>query len=328
MKLRKILGNKKSELLEKEQQRSDIGFGTTLTDASSRLVNKDGSFNVKRINVSFEAWFDVLHRLTVMSWSKFITLVFLIYFIVNCLFSVIYICIGTTHLQGVKGVTAIERFWETFFFSAQTLTTVGYGHIAPMGVLTSAVSSVEALVGLLGFALATGLMYGRFSRPKSMILFSNNALISPYLDINAFMFRMINQSRNELTEVTVEMTLSRLETLPDGKTTRKYYGLELERKYVAFFSSSWTLVHPITEKSPLNGVSEDDLAQSDAEFLIYVRAIEDTFLQPIHARCSYRFTELVWGAKFRPFANTAAPTSKMLVIDTQEIHLFSEATLN
>jgi inward rectifier potassium channel len=327
MQLKRLISKKKSDLLEKEQQRNDIGFGTKITDSASRLVNKDGSFNVRRINVSFDAWFDVFHRLTTLSWGKFIGLVFVVYFLVNSLFSVIYVLIGTSHLQGIKGVTGVERFWQTFFFSAQTLTTVGYGHIAPVGVLVSAVSAIEALVGLLGFALATGLMYGRFSRPKSMIMFSQNAVIGPYLDMNALMFRMINQSRNELTEVTVEITLSRLETLPNGTLTRKYYRLDLERNYVAFFPSSWTLVHPITEKSPLNGLSEEEFKASDAEFLIYVKAIEDTFLQPVHARGSYRFSEVIWGAKFRPLP-TPLETSEMLIVDVQKIHDFDLKNLN
>jgi len=262
-----------------------------------------------------------------MSWPKFFAVTFGSYFVINCLFSVIYILIGIEHLSGITSTTMNEDFWEAFFFSAQTLTTVGYGRVAPMGHLTSAIAAIEALLGLLGFALATGLVYGRFSRPKSMILFSRNAVFAPYLDINAWMFRMINESPNELVDVRVEVSLSRLETLSNGQRTRKYYGLKLERNQVNFFPLSWTLVHPLTEESPLYGATEESMAESDSEFLIYVRATEETFLQPVHARFSYRFNEIVWGAKFRPmFDNTKI--EGIVKVDVQTLHNYDSMPLN
>ncbi|WP_428665142.1 ion channel [Runella sp.] len=318
---------KNSKLLEKEEERRDLGFGTRLTNDSGRLINTDGTFNARRINVSFWAWLDIFHRLTVLSWPRFFLVVFLIYFVVNCFFSLLYMLIGVEHLQGIQATGTMEQFWGAFFFSAQTLTTVGYGHVAPVGLMVSALSSIESLVGVLGFAIASGLVYGRFSRPIPKILFSRNAIFAPYLDINGWMFRMINESPTELVDVRVDVSLSRLETLANGQRSRRYYPLKLERSQVNFFPLSWTLVHPITETSPLYGATEESMAESDTEFLVYVRAIEETFLQPVHARYSFRYEEIVWGAKFSPMFDSGK-TEEIVRVDVQKIHDFEPKTLN
>jgi len=318
---------KKSALLEREEQRVDLGFGTQVTDSKWRLINSDGSYNAKRVNVSFWAWADIFHRLTLLTWPRFFVVVFLIYFVVNCFFSVLYLLIGVNHLQGIHGTEVTDKFWGAFFFSAQTLTTVGYGHVAPVGVMASALSSVESLVGVLGFAIATGLVYSRFSRPVPKILFSHNAIFAPYLDINAWMFRMINESPNELVDVHVDVSLSRLETLPSGQRMRKYYPLKLERNQVNFFPMHWTLVHPITEESPLYGVTEENMMESDSEFLVYIRATEETFLQPVHARYSYRYEEIRWGAKFNPMFD-GSKIEGIVKVDVQKIHEYTSMPLN
>ena len=318
---------KKSNLLEKEQERPDLGFGTQMTNDAARLINRDGTFNARRVNVSFWAWADIFHRLTILSWPRFFIVIFAIYFVVNCFFSLLYMGIGVEHLQGISATTVMEKFWGAFFFSAQTLTTVGYGHVAPIGMVASALSAFESLVGVLGFAIASGLVYGRFSRPIPKILFSHNSVFAPYLDINAWMFRMINESPNELVDVRVDVTLSRLETLPDGKRTRKYYPIKLERSQVNFFPLGWTIVHPITEESPLYGATEESLEESDSEFLVYIRATEETFLQPVHARNSFRYEEIVWGAKFIPLLNSVR-TEKVVRVDVQKVHDYEPRPLN
>lgn len=329
MALKRLISKKgKSQLLEKEEQRPDLGFGTRITNASGRLVNRDGSFNVKRVNGSFWAWADPFYRLTIMSWPRFFGLIFLVYVVLNCLFSLLYIIIGMQHLTGVNTSDPTEQFWEAFFFSAQTLTTVGYGRVAPVGHLISAVAAFEALVGLLVIALATGLMYGRFSRAVPKVLFSRNAILAPYLDLNALMFRMINERLEELIDVKTEVTLSRLETLPDGKRTRKYYALKLERNQVNLFPLSWTLVHPITEDSPIYGATEDSLAESDTEFLIFVRGIQEAFTQPVTFRNSYRYEEVVWGAKFQPMFDSTQTNGGAIELDLRKVHDYDVVELN
>ena len=290
---------KRSEILiKKEQEREDIGFGTKITGASTRLVNRDGNFNVKRVGQPFMAWLNLYNRLIVMSWGKFGLLILSVFILTNFLFASLYYLVGTQYLQGIEAASTLEKFAESFFFSAQTLTTVGYGRISPVGFWASFIAAIESLLGLLSFALATGLLYGKFSRPVAHIGYSENALISPYLETKAFMFRIINERSHQLIEVAAEVVFSKLETMEDGSKTRKYYGLKLERKSVNFFPSNWTIVHAITEESPLYGHTEIELKESEAEILVLIKGFDDSFAQNVHSRNSYLHNEIVWDAKF------------------------------
>ncbi|MBD2699280.1 potassium transporter [Spirosoma sp. BT702] len=291
---------KTSELVEQEGQRSDLGFGTKITDSQSRLVNQDGSFNIRRINASLWDQLNIYNRLITMSWVGFWSWLVFSYLSVNTLFAGIYMLAGADTLVGVSEENLNGPFWKCFFFSSQTLTTVGYGHISPNTFLTSCIAAFESMLGLLAFALATGLLYGRFSRPKAHVRFSKQSVLAPYLDVNAWMFRIINTRSNQLINLEITVTMSRLETKADGTRYRKYYGLQLERNKVAFFPTNWTLVHPLTEQSPLYGTMLQDLEQSDTEFLVSLQALDDTFVQSVHTRFSYRYNEVRWGHKFKP----------------------------
>lgn len=290
---------KKSELLIKEEQdRQDVGFGTKITGKETRLINRDGNFNVKLQNQQFRAWLNLYNRLIVMSWTKFGFLIFLSFLVANLIFASLYSLIGTQHLAGIIANNPLEQFTESFFFSTQTLTTVGYGRISPVGFWASLVASIESLMGLLAFALATGLLYGKFSRPVANILYSKVALIAPYLESKAFMFRIINERNHQLIEVSAEVVLSRLEKKEDGSPIRKYYGLKLERNKVNFFPSNWTLVHAITDDSPLFGQNLADLEESETEIMILIKGFDDAFAQTVHSRNSYTADEIIWDAKF------------------------------
>ena len=292
-----------SRLVQQEEQRQDLGFGTKINDQYGRLINKDGSFNINRVHESFWDRLNIYNRLITMGWVQFLGWVLLFYLVENVMFAGIYLMAGAENLKGADDRIFYGPFWKAFFFSAQTLTTVGYGHIAPNSFLTSAIAAFESMLGLLAFALATGLLYGRFSRPVAHIRFSKQAVFAPYLDVNGWMFRIINARANQLIDVQVEVSLSRLETKPDGTRYRRYYTLNLERGKVNFFPTNWTLVHPITAESPLHGCTPEDLAESDAEFLILFRAMDDTFSQMVHSRYSYRYEEVRWGQKFAPMFN-------------------------
>lgn len=319
------LRSPKLNLVEQEENRQDLGFGKQITDSATRLVNPDGTFNVRKVNVPFWGWLNLYHRLITIPWPIFMVLVLSMYVVVNFIFAGLYVVIGLEHLVGINDQSLMSGFWDAFFFSAQTLTTVGYGRIAPVGFGASLLAAVESLLGLLAFALATGLMYGRFSRPTARVAFSEKALIAPYLDITALMFRMVNVRSNQLIEINAEMSLSRIEKLPDGRLTRKYYGLQLERSKVNFFPLNWTIVHPITPESPLWGVNEDEFRRSDSELLIYVRATEDTFSNLVHARSSYNVGDMVWGAKFKKMYDTDTPG--VTTIDIGKLSDYEEATL-
>lgn len=323
------LGGRNSELVDLEEKREDLGFGTKINETYSRLINKDGSFNIGRNHESFWDRANLYNRLITMSWSTFLGLVLLIYFTENMIFAGLYMLAGAENLVGVGNVTGsspVEQFWGCFFFSAQTLTTVGYGHISPSGYLTSSLAAFESMVGLLAFALITGLLYGRFSRPVAHIRFSKNAIFAPYLDINGWMFRIIHQRSNQLIDVQVEVSLSRLETKADGTRYRRYYNLDLERHKVNFFPTNWTLVHPITSDSPLHGTTPASFEASDAEFLILLRATDDTFSQTVHARYSYRYDEVLWGQKFRPMFDGSQ--SGMVTLDMHKLDDTDEVPLN
>ena len=287
------------KLVEAEENRKDLGFGTQVHDPDTRLLNRDGSFNVKRSGGTFWSRLNIFNRLVVCSWGRFFAVVISFYLILNLIFAGFYEIVGIENLQGADLTSGGSRFMDAFFFSSQTLTTVGYGRIAPIGFWASSVAAVESLLGLLIFALATSLLYGRFSRPVAHILYSDKAIIAPYLDTTAFMFRIVNERANQLIDLQIEVAMSILEKQPNGKDIRRYYGLKLERNRVNFFPTNWTIVHPITQESPMFGLSKEELLNRDGEFLILIRATEDTFNQTVHSRISYHAREMVFGAKFK-----------------------------
>ncbi len=316
----------KSELVTQEERRQDLGFGTKLNDSYSRLINKDGSFNVVHRGGSWADRANLYHRLITMPWPKFLLYVFLFYVLTNVPFALLYLVAGAENLRGLDDSMHLSPFWGAYFFSAQTLTTVGYGHMAPIGFMTSIIAAIESLIGLLAFALATGILYGRFSRPVAHIQFSKNAVLAPYLDINGWMFRIIHKTDSQLIDVELTVTFSRLEPKPDGSPNRKYYNLPLERNKVSFFPTNWTLVHPITDDSPLYDCTPEQLAESDAEFLILLRAMDDTFSQAVHTRYSYRYDELLWGRKFRPMFDVSNPG--IVALDMNKLDDTDEVSLN
>lgn len=315
-----------SKLVRQEERREDLGFGTKLNDASTRLINKDGSFNIRRTNESFWDQLNVYNRLITMPWISFLSWILLFYLTANVIFAGIYLAAGADNLKGVADQSFYGPFWKAFFFSAQTLTTVGYGHVAPSSFLTSAIAAFESMLGLLAFALATGLLYGRFSRPVAHMRFSQKAVFAPYLDVNGWMFRIINARSNQLVDLQVEVSLSRLEKNSDGALQRKYYSLSLERSKVTFFPTNWTIVHPITDKSPLHGCTPEQLEESDAEFLIFLRAMDDTFSQSVQCRYSYRYDEVLWGHKFRGMFD--ASQQGVVSIDLNKLDDTEPAPLN
>ncbi|CAH0997565.1 Inward rectifier potassium channel Kirbac3.1 [Emticicia aquatica] len=316
---------KKNTLVEKERNRQDLGFGTKMTDRRTRLITKNGQFNVKRVGQSFDAWLNTYNRLITISWIKFFFLVLFVYLLLNLSFAYLYYLIGVEHLAGVDMTNTHSQFWDAFFFSAQSLTTVGYGRIAPIGFAASFVAGLESLAGLMMFAIITGLLYGRFSRPNPRILFSKNALIAPYLDTNALMFRMVNEKSNQIINMEVSLVFSKVEE-KNGVRNRQYYGLTLERSKVNFFPTNWTIVHAITEDSPFYGETPETLAAADAEFMIATQGIDDTFADAVHKRHSYFHDELVWGGKFKPMLENDGEES--YILDLRKIHDYDLVALN
>ena len=281
-----------------EDLNRDLGLGSRVTQQSrQRFLNRDGSFNVTRHGHSFFRAMSPYHWMLSMSWTMFNFLVVAAYLFTNVLFAFGYLLCGASALHGAVGISIPERYLEAFFFSVQTLATIGYGVMSPQGLAANILVSIEALFGLLGFALATGLLFARFSRPSAKIIFSKHAIIAPYREITAFEFRIVNQRSSQLIGVEANVVLARNEDVR-GIVTRKFYPLKLEREKVMFFPLHWVVVHPIDALSPLYGVTKEILDASDAEFLIVLTGVDEIFSQTVHSRSSYKHAEVVWNARF------------------------------
>lgn len=294
----------------------DLGFGSVVADLSrKRLLNPDGSFNVARRGLGFWSSLSVYHWLLRMSWPRFLAALAAGYLAANAVFAAAYLACGP---DALVGGTVQHGFARTFFFSVQTFATIGFGQIAPASTAANLLVVLESLVGVLGFTLATGLLFARFSRPTARIVFSRKAVIAPYRGGRAFMLRIANGRRSELVELEAKIVLSLFETA-DGKRTRRFHTLALERQRVAFFPLSWTIVHPIDESSPLRGWDSDALEAADAEFLVLLMGIDETFSQTVHARSSYTAGDIVWGARFTDIFNRDADDGD-LTIDMARLH--------
>jgi inward rectifier potassium channel len=280
-----------------EERDRDLGFGSLVSQQRHvRLLNRDGSFNIRRR----QSWLDSVtsyHALMTMPWTAFIGLLAGAYAFLNATFALIYVSLGPDALLTATPPELSPRFLKAFFFSIDTFSTIGYGNIVPVGRTANAVVSAEAFCGLLGLALATGLLFARFSRPTAKVVFSNNAIVAPYNGISALQFRIINAKNNEIIELSARVLFSKFEN-DGGNRIRKYHPLQLERERVVFFPLTWTIVHPIDENSPMFGLSKEDLIANDAEFLILLTGIDETFSQTVHARSSYSAEEVIWGGKF------------------------------
>lgn len=277
----------------------DPGLTQKFTAPLRRVINKDGSFNVHRRGTT---WRDINGYLYLidMPWPGFFACVLGGYFVVNTLFALVYYALGPDQMQGgADAATNMANFLNSFFFSAQTLTTVGYGRISPKGTAANIVAALEAMTGLMGFALATGLLFGRVSRPSARIGYSERMVIAPYGDATSLQFRVVNKRTNTLMELEAKVMLMTVEGKP-GNLKRDYRVLKLERNNVYFFPLTWTIVHPIDEHSPFHGKTADDLERLQAEILILIKGFDDTFSQTVHSRYSYRYDEIVWGARFAP----------------------------
>ncbi|MDQ6609649.1 MAG: ion channel [Bacteroidota bacterium] len=277
----------------------DTGFGNQ-ANVGGRFVNKDGSFNLKKQGWPYLKRVSFYSYLLELSWPQFLGIIFLFYLLINAIFSAIYLLIGQDELQGFHTFTQWGHIREVFYFSTQTFTTVGYGRLNPVGDGADILASIETISGWLFFAIVTGLMYGRFTRPKAYIAFSEKALISPYQNGTAVMFRMVPYKNiHHLTDVKVVVNIS-FQIIENDKPEFKFFQLNLERSRIDMFNMNWTVVHPITEDSPLLHFTKEDMDTSDLEVLVQVSGFDPIFSNLVMARTSYTYKEVVWGAKFRP----------------------------
>ena len=299
---------------------SNTGFGDNASNYGGRFINKSGQANIRKTGIGFFERYSWFHSMLAMSWFKFFLIVLLFYILVNLLFAFVYYFLGVEHLAGMATDTELEKFGESFFFSAQTFTTVGYGRISPTGFATSSIAAFQALIGLLSFAVATGLMYGRFSKPTAYLKFSQNGIIAPYKGITALMVRVAPFKNTTLTDAEARLTLGMM-TEENGKQANRFFPLEMELEKVNALTLSWTLVHPITESSPIYGFSKDDYQNTTGEVIVFIKAFDDMFSNTVVARTSYTFNEIVYGAAFNPMYHRDE-NSNSTVLDLNKLNDF------
>ncbi|MEY2828846.1 MAG: hypothetical protein RIQ33_704 [Bacteroidota bacterium] len=293
---------------------NDLGFGSKTENQTTRLLNQSGTFTTERRGQSRKDAFSWYHYMLNISLWHFLFILLIGYLMMNIGFTLIYLMVGVEHLAGLNNLSLFEKISEAFFFSTQTFTTVGYGRINPQGLPANIVAALESFAGLLAFAVATGMLYGRFARPKSHIIFSENALIAPYAATGkALMFRIANRLEHLIIEVEATVMLAYLDK-SKGKV-RQFVTLELERNKIYFLPSMWTVVHPIDNNSPLFNKTESEIEDMDLEIIILIKAFDDAFAQTVHSRFSYKQNELIVGAKFVPSLFTDAQGKPYVEID-------------
>jgi inward rectifier potassium channel len=283
---------------QQQRLRQDLGLGGRLSERSRvRLLNHDGTFNVRRNNLGPLHPYNFYNTLLSLTIPRLLATLCAGYAVTNVFFASLYWLCGRGALTGAAE-EPLRRFEDCLFFSVQTLATIGYGRLVPATRPANVFVAVEALVGLLGFAIVSGLLFARFTRPTAKISFSNNALIAPYEGGWAFMFRLVNLRNHDLTDVRAVVSFARWAEI-DGERSREFDQLTLERDSISFMPLHWVIVHPITPESPMRGLTRDALAASEPEIVCLITADDETFAQTVHSRTSYDAGDIVWGARFR-----------------------------
>lgn len=293
----------------------DVGFGESYNAKEKRLINKDGSFNVVKQG-SVAKLRDTYTHLLAMPWGKFILFLFLAYFSLNLIFALLYFLMGAENLIGADRGDVFLDFMSCLYFSSQTFTTVGYGTISPKGIPVNLIASIEAMVGLLSFSLATGLLFGRFSKPNLKLVFSENALIADYTKNNGkgLMFKLANKRNSVLLETSIQV-IATYNLTNNGTVKRGYSRLDLELSEVKMLPSQWTVVHPIDENSIFRKFTIEELRKMKLEILVLVKSVEETYSHPVFARTSYKAEEIIENANFKKTNTTAEDGSFVIDLD-------------
>jgi len=289
---------------------SDATSGTVPGGSTARLLDRDGSFNVRRVGVHWRHLVAPYEALLSMSWPRFLGVVIVFYVAANAIFAAAYELCGTS---GMTGGDELPFYWRCFFFSVTTFATIGYGHISPKGIPAHSVMTVESFLGALSLALVTGMAFARFARPLAKVQFSRQAVVAPHRGGWAFMFRVVNLRKSQLIEVEAKVLLSRRLPTADGGSARRFLPLGLEREGVLFFPMSWTVVHPIDRDSPLYGMTLSDLEACEAEFIVLLKGVDEASGAGVHTRTSYVPRDVAWAKSLVPLASHVTPDGTLLL---------------
>lgn len=276
-------------------KQSDPGLGSSYSKEIKRLVNSDGSYNMVR-HGALRGIRDFYKYLIEIKWWLFMLLSAFYFLVINFFFAAIYYLIG---MDGISGLhQGIPDYLNAFFFSVQTFTSLGYGHMSPVALSTNLVGTLESFFGVMSIALITGLLYGRFSKPTSKLAFSKNIILTPFQEDMAMMFKMVNKRDSILLNAHVKTILIMDRGGEVDQFNKMYFQLELELDKINFFPLTWTVVHRINDTSPMFGMGVDELRQRNAEILVLVEAFDETHSQMITEKRAYGGDQWLDGVSF------------------------------
>jgi inward rectifier potassium channel len=285
---------------------------TEQTPPPVRAITPSGRPNVVRIGVR-RRFGDIYHAALDLSWPRLLAAIVGLYVALNTLFATAYLAAPDSIENARPG-----SFVDAFFFSVQTMATIGYGKMVPHTMFANVLVTVEALLGLLGLAMITGLLFAKFSRPTARVLFSSVAVVSDREGVSSLMFRMANERGNQIVDAQLRLTLARTETTREGETVRRFHDLPLLRERNVIFALTWTAVHPIAPGSLLHGATPESLRAQQVELICSVMGIDETFSQTVHARHSYIADDLRWNARFVDILSVGSDGRR--VIDYSRFH--------
>ncbi|MBL7938386.1 MAG: hypothetical protein JNL43_03410 [Flavobacteriales bacterium] len=291
----------RNPLRSNAQRTEDPGIGSSFERPLDRLVGKDGSFRVYRLG-GISGMREGFIALATMPLPRLLVTFIGAYLFMNLVFGSVYMAIGVENLGNADRTSLATRWLSAIGMSVQTLTTVGYGSLYPASAATWSVAAVEGVFGILGFSLISAVIYARFARPNTRLAYSEKAIIAPFRHGWSLQMRVANRRSTLLMELEARMILVMADVDEQGERLN-YYGLKLQLERVNFMPLSWTIVHPITDESPLAGLSHADLIERRAEVILILNGVDEGYMQPVYARHSFRYDEIVWGARFqRPFS--------------------------
>lgn len=279
-----------------------------------RTIQRDGVRRITTVGMSRRPISDLYHYLLTISWARLMLMIILTYVALNCVFAVLYLLGGDTILGAAPG-----SFADAFFFSVQTLATIGYGVMAPKTAWSHGLVTVEAFTGMMTVAMATGLLFAKFAKPTARVLFSHTAVIAPRNGRLHLQFRAANQRANQIVEARLTVALARNETTLEGEAMRRFYDIQLVRNQNIIFALSWTAMHVIDENSPLWGYDSAKLSAQDAEIIVSLAGTDETMSQTVHARWSYVPEEILWNHRMLDIIGVL-PTGERY-IDYTKFHL-------
>ncbi|CAM2154975.1 Inward rectifier potassium channel Kirbac3.1 [Pararobbsia alpina] len=238
-------------------------------------------------------WQDVYHHALTVRWPVFFGVAAVLFVFLNGVFAWLFLC-GDHAIAN----QAPAGFLGAFFFSVETLATVGYGDMHPATIYGHLVATIEIFVGMSGVALTTGMIFARFSRPHARIVFAKYAVVQPVDGRPTLMVRAANARQNVIMEATARMRMMRSETTPEGLFIRRVYDIQLIRERHPIFLLGWNVMHVIDESSPLFGETAESLAESRAELLLMIEGVDETTMQTMQARTAWSPDMILWDHQY------------------------------